>query len=229
MTNTDDNHTGIPTRAIHEAYLDMQRALKRYRQARDAGSQAAVDDAHGDVQETVLTLYELLRPHIKNNDAVRGYWDGELPTYNGDGPPDPEEGKGVIQVQDHRDALDWSDVPIDDPETVESMTSLREWHEALGLNGSVRLVGVAPSEAGLFVTQQRYQIGLRQLDDWMTEHTTTQTTLGGFMGSTTRERTTRQRVQVNKLKRAARELGDIIERLGLHSATDVDALPVDEL
>lgn len=219
----DERHSGIPTRAIHEAYLDMQRALKRYRQARDVGTESQIDNAHGDVQESVLTLYELLRPHIKHNDAVRDYWDGEPPRYDGNEPPDPEEGKAVLQVQHHNEAVGWENVPIDPQEKgVDELrtSNLEDWHEYLDLNGTVRLTGVRITKDGLFLSSQRYQLGLRQLDSWMTEFRTTQTELGGFLGNTTTESKERVRVSMEKLKRAARELSDVAERLGALSEFD---------
>lgn len=222
MAASDEEQSGIPTRAVHEAYLDMQRALKRYRTARDKGTPAQVDSAHGDVQESVLTFYELLRPHIKNNDAVKDYWEGELPSYNGNGTPDPEDGKGVLQVQQHREALDWEDVPIDSNVKSEDLreADLQEWHDYLNLNGSVRLTGVMPNQNGLFVSSQRYQIGMRQLDEWVTDFRTKQTELGGFLGSTKTEEKERVRKNISKLKRAARELSDIAEQLGALSEFD---------
>lgn len=218
----EEQHSGIPTRAIHEAYLDMQRALKRYRKAKDSRTQGMIDDAHGDVQEGVLTFYELLRPHIKNNDAINGYWEGELPSYNDDGIPDPEEGRGVLQVQQHNQTLDWEEVPIDSNVRTEELreASLQEWHNHLNLNGSVRLTGVMPNENGLFISSQRYQIGMRELDSWMTEFRTKQTDIGGFLGSTSQEKQERVRKDMPKLKRAARELSDIAEKLGALSEFD---------
>lgn len=204
MSTDDDRHGGIPTRAIHEAYLDMQRALKRYRKARDTGNQHAVDDAHGDVQETVLTLYELLRPHLKHNDAVGDYWTGEPPRYTGNGPPDPEDGKGVIDWQKRTTHVKH---PGGDPDTFE------DWHDALGLNGSKRLLNVVADGNACLVQYHAYEIGLRRLDEWQTEIQTTQKSLGGFLDGVTKEEKKRERVKIHKLRRAARELSDVAERL----------------
>lgn len=213
MSQSEDNTTGIPTRAIHDAYLDMQRALKQYRIAADSGDTAAVDDAHGGVQETVLTLYELLRPHLKHNDAVTDYWDGEPPSYprqNGHA-PDPDDGKGVLSSQSRTDSLS------PDGETAEQLDgidTLADAHDVLGLNGDVRITGMIPNGDTIVVQYDAYQLGLRQLDDWGTEFRTTQTTIGGFLGAEKRTETERVRVDMPKLKRAARELGDVAEKLG---------------
>lgn len=229
MSTHRDDSTGIPTRAIHEAYLDMQRSLKRYRTARDKGTEAQIDDAHGDVQETVLTFYELLRPHLKDKES---YWEGQLPPYNGDTPPDPDRATGVLQVQEHKQTIDWENVPIDPEISVEDLreASLQEWHDHLNLNGSVRLTGVMPNQNGVFVSSQRYQIGLRQLDSWMTKYRTKQAKLGGFLGSTKTEKKERVRVKIPKLKRAARELSDAAKEMGFLPEQDVqdndDALPI---
>lgn len=213
MSN-DDRHSGIPTRAIHEAYLDMQRALKRYRQAKDHATQAELKSAHGDVQEAVLTFYDMLRPHIKSNDAVRDYWEGELPSYpqqNGDA-PDPEDGKGVLQVQNRYQQFE---IPDRQQEAFVELETLEEWHDALGMNGNVRLTGVHAENGVAFVNYDAYQIGMRQLDGWETEYRTKQTTIGGFLGGKSETTTERVRVDMPKLKRAARELSDIAKELEL--------------
>lgn len=226
----EENHAGIPTRAIHESYLDMQRSLKRYRKAKDKGSAAQFDDAHGDVQEAVLTFYEMLRPHIKNNDGVQGYWNGELPRYDGNQPPDPEEGKGVLQVQQHNQNISWDKVQFPEDVEVEDLQTLKDWHEVLGLNGSVRLTQVHPNEDGVFVSQQRYQLGMRELDSWETKYQTRQTTIGGFLGGTLEEKEERIRVDMPKLKRAARELSDVAKEMGYLPQDAIqdndDALPI---
>lgn len=226
MSSNEDRHGGIPTRAIHEAYLDMQRALKRYRQATDQGHGSEWQQAHGDVQETVLTFYELLRPHIKHNEAVSDYWDGEPPSYPGNGAPDPEEGEGVIQVQTRTETQPITR-DMTDEASFEEMAEwdLRDWHESLNLNGEVRLrsVHADTTEEGqpyVFVQYDSYQLGLRTLDDWQTRFRTKQTELGGFVGGTTQTETERQRVAMPKLKRAARELSEVAERLGALSEFD---------
>lgn len=219
MSQHEDNHSGIPTRAIHEAYLDMQRALKEYRQARDAGSQAVINRAHGDVQETILTLYELLRPHIKHNDAVSEYWEGEPPTYphqNGE-VPDPEDGKGVLEVQRRNQSFE---IPPEQAEEFAEAETLGEWHDLLDLNGSVRLTGIHAEDSVAFVAYDAYQLGMRELDGWETEYRSTTESLGGFLGGTREETQERQRVKIHKLKRAARELSDVAERLGALSQFD---------
>lgn len=230
--NQDDAHGGIPTRAIHEAYLDMQRALKRYRQAVDRGDDAERDRAHGDVQETVLTFYELLRPHIKHNDAVSDYWDGKLPSYKGDSPPDPEDGKGVIHTQSGYEPVELNQEQL---ESLQGVDTLRAWHDTLGLNGNVRLRGADVNQKRdgtpvALLSVETYELGLRRLDSWGTEIVTTQTELGGFLGSETRETRQRKRVAMPKLQRAARELSDVAKEIGFLPASEIpdndDALPI---
>jgi len=58
------------------------------------------------------------------------------------------------------------------------------------------------------------------LDEWKTEFRTTQTELGGFVGGLSTTETKRQRVDMPKLKRAARELADVAEKLGALSTFD---------
>jgi hypothetical protein len=221
--NNDPDHSGIPTQAIHEAYLDMQRSLKAYRQAKDRGSTHEVQQAHGEVQEGVLTFYELLRPHLRHEQGVTGYWQGELPAYPGDGqPPDPDEGAGVLQVQERREVHDL-------PEGYDTLDGLRDWHEALGLNGNTRLVGISGQGDCVLTIEHRYQLGLRQLDEWETTYTTTSESVGGFYATKRTEQTERQRIPIDRLKRAARELSEVADELGLLTPIEAGELTKDKL
>jgi len=228
-SNPDNDPTGIPTRAIHEAYLDMQRALKRHRQAVDRGDERERDRAHGDVQEAVLTFYELLRPHIKKNDAVSNYWNGKLPPYESGTKPDPEEGKGVIQIQEGYEIL-----PLDREQlqAVGDVDTRREWHELLNLNGNVRIqdVGLNDDGTAAVVNLQKFQLGLRNMDRWKTDIVSTQVELGEFLGNVTRTKKERQRVAFPKLRRASRELSDVAKEMGYLPQDDIpdndDALPI---
>lgn len=213
---TDEpEHSGIPTRAIHEAYLEMQNALRAHRRARDRGDKAAIDRSHGEVQESILTFYELLRPHIKRNDSIAEYWEGEPPSYpeNG-GAPDPEEGKAVLQVQQRVDRVSLEELSPD------KLENLQDWHDELGLNGRVRLVGVRGLGEEAFVQYHSYQLGLRNLDDWETKYQPEEQPVGGFMGGKTRTVQRRARIDMERLKRAARELSAVAEELGALSEFD---------
>lgn len=227
MSSNDDRQSGIPTRAIHEAYLDMHRALKGYRQATDTRSQADIKQAHGDVQETVLTLYEMLRPHIKQDDGVRDYWEGRPPSYKHDGQPDPEEGKGVLEVQRHKESLQ---IPADKAEEFGDAETFEDYHDLIGLNGTFRLTGIHFEGDVAFVAYDAYQLGLREMDTWKTEYQKTTEEFGGFLGSTAEEKPEPKRVKITKLKRASRELGDVAKELGFLPQSDIpdneDPIPI---
>lgn len=216
--SAEENHSGIPTRAIHEAYLDMQRSLKAYREAKDQQHQAAIQQAHGELQQAVLTFYELLRPHIRHESGVSDYWDGELPNYNGNGqPPDPDDGKGIIHVQTKRRVMELNgQVPNNG-----QLETLEQWHDALDMNGRIRLAGIVTEGTNAIVTVQEYQKGLRHLDDWETKYTRTVRRKSGFMSDKTETEVQRQRVPIDRLKRAARELSNVADKLG--ALSDFDA------
>lgn len=215
--SAEDVATDVPTRAVHEAYLDMQRALKRHRQVSDSGNQAAVEDAHGDVQETVLTFYELLRPHLKQTTGVEGYWHGAPPPYTENGnPPDPDDGKGVLHVQRRRQQFQLNGSNPDDLET------LKDWHRELDLATTVRLVGIQQNGDGGLVHYDAYQLGLRTLDEWRTRFDEQETDVGGFMGGKSETEKRRQRVPMPKLRRAARQLGEVASKMKLLSHVETD-------
>lgn len=215
MSYGEEDHSGIPTRAIHEAYIEMQRALQTYRNAKDAQRQGALSSAHGELQSGVLTLYEMIRPHLKKEPALGDWWEGRLPNYPGEyNPPDPDEGRGVLHVQQTRRQVDLTNV---DPDELESF---KEWHDALELNGSVRIAGIAGLGDKVLVTVQEYQKGLRHLDSWETKYTRKKTQKSGMMSDKTTETVERQRIPIDRLKRSARELSDVVNELGLLSQVD---------
>lgn len=215
--NTDDTQSGIPTRAIHEAYLDMQRALKAYREAKDAQHQSQMQEAHGELQQSVLTFYELLRPHLRNETAVSDWWQGKLPNYTRDlQPPDPDDGKAIIQVQEKGRTM-----PVPEDINPDELETLEDWHTALGLNGNVRIAGLMGEGNTLLVKVHEYQKGLKHLDEWETKYKRVTKRKDGFMGDKREETIERQRIPIDRLKRAARSLADVAERLGALSDFDV--------
>lgn len=216
----EENTSGIPTRAIHESYLDMQRALQQYRQAKDRADSVQVGNAHGSLQETVLTFYEMLRPHIRSNHGVNDWWDGTLPSYPQDGSmPDPDDGKAILDIQRRTENLIANNVDL------QSCENYKDYHETLDVADDIRITGIMTNQTQnndtvVVIAYQAYQMGLRHLDSWETTYKTTQQTLGGFMGSKTKQKQERQRVAISKLKRAARELADVAEQLGALSEFD---------
>lgn len=208
---------GIPTRAIHEAYLDMHRALKECRQAKDRGSSPAQEQAHGEVQDTVLTLFGMLRPHLRSNKSVEKYWKGQPPNYpSGNGTaPEPDDGTAVLSWQIHPDVRELNGTSPDE------IHSLKRWHEELELADNVRIQSLQPNGTQIFVRYQTYELGLQKLDSWSTQFTTIQTNIGGFFSGKKKSQTVRKRVPVDKLRRAAWALGDTANTLGFLSETDV--------
>lgn len=207
----NDLHSGIPTQAIHESYLDMQRALKSYRQAKDRGDQREVKQAHGEVQEGVLTFFELLRPHIRHEQGVADYWEGTIPEYPGDGsPPDPNDGKAILHIQDRTDVFDL-------PDNYQECDGLEDWHDALGLNGNRVIMGLSGQGDAVVCSLQEYQKGLVHLDDWETKYITKTKSVGGFYETKEQETVERQRIPIDRLRRAARALTEVADDMNLLS------------
>jgi hypothetical protein len=214
--SVEDNHSGIPTRAIHEAYLDMQRALKSYREAKDQQHQAAIQQAHGELQQAVMTFYELMRPHLKQEQALKPYWEGKLPNYTKNGtPPEPDDGKGILQVQEKNDSFGFEDVEVPQSETLDN------WHQSLGFNGNKRIQGIYGMGDSVFVTWHEYQTGLKHLDSSETSYKRHVKPKDGFMGDKTETEVQRQRIPIDRLKSAARELSDAAKEIDFLSQTGV--------
>lgn len=215
--STEEHHSGIPTKAIHEAYLDMQRALKAYREAKDRLGPDAIGEAHGELQQSVITFYELLRPYLKHEGGLNGYWEGELPNYRSNGYiPDPEDGKGIIQHQQVREVYQLGDLDCDPTQ----LSSLEDWHNALGLNGNIRITGIAGQGDHVVVTKHQYENGLKQIDGWETDYKRRIEKKGGFRAGKEETKIERVRVPIDRLKNAARELAEAAERLGALSEFD---------
>ena len=218
MSYGEEDHSGIPTRLIHEAYVEVIQSLNRYRAAKDAQNQRQLQRHHGDLQQSVLTLFDTLQSHLKEEPALQDWWKGRPPAYNGDGtPPDPDKGRGILQVQQTTRTVSITDLDTDPAE----LETLKDWHEALGLNGSIRLAGVTGMGESAFLTVQQYHMGLRNLKDWETKYTRKTKQKTGFMSDKTTETVERQRIPIDRLKRASYELADVANKLGLLS--DVDA------
>ncbi|MFW5950258.1 MAG: hypothetical protein ACOCR6_02785 [archaeon] len=220
MSDHDQRDSGIPTRAIHEAYLSMQQAHRQYRQARDHGGD--VDSAHATLQDSVLTFYELVRPHLKHESGLSDYWEGHIPDYSGwDFQSEREaveyirdKGTGIYQVQRHPPKV----LTVNkDLQADGGLNTFSEWHEFLGLSDSERLVAVKyeASEAKVFYKVLRIAtLPLRKLDSWKVTVRKNRTRGDGFMASESAVNVTREYVPVQKLVTAKRLLVESADKLG---------------
>jgi len=229
---TDEQDSGMPTRAIHESYLSMQQAHQQYRSVRN-NPNTSDQAAHASYQQAVLTFYELTRSHLKRQSAMSSYWHGELPEY----PSQPwasvdharqyirQQGTAVWGLQKHIDTM-----PLQSPEASGGETaladgggrSLVEWHDELGLGRRQRVVSVQPEEGLLMWVELRAVAGLRQLDNWDTQKRTQRRQGSGFMASETATNTELEYVPVAKLTEAKRLLGEAADKMNLLSKIDID-------
>lgn len=219
MSTPEERDSGIPTRAIHESYLDMQAALKHYRQSTTGAETDGNVQAQLRLQDAIKTLYTMLRPHLRESKAVSDYWEGRPPSYTGHGdPPDPDDGTAILawQVQPRTLQLNGQD-----PTEIET---LRGWHDALEMPDNVRLTGVQAGSGQAMIRMQVYEMGLQKIDDWRTTVETKQTDLGGFMtGKQTTNRSV-QPVPYQKLIRAVWALSEAADKLGFLSHTDTPTI-----
>jgi len=229
---TDETRdTGIPTRAIHEAYLGMQAAHRRYRQARD---EAGVDEsqAQAGFQDAVLTFYELVRPHLKRKSSMQRLWDGELPDYPDRWWQSTEEAKrycqqygtAVWQLQHHvQTAAQSASVSGNGTALADGGGGgPAEWHERLNLTDKQRVVSVSDDSGTLVWVELRAVTGLRQLDTWDTRQRRERTRGGGFMAGQSATTVTLEYVNPNRLTRAKRLLAEAADKMGLLSRIDID-------
>lgn len=228
MSKSDTNGSGIPTRAIHESYLSVQRAHQQYRQAREHDT--GVTDAQAAMQDEVLTFYELLRPHLKHESALSDYWDGSLPGYTGwdfDSVREAKQhvmdhGTGVYQVQKHPSTVAVRQKMLTDG----GVEGYADWHEILDLSWDTeRLLSVEPiqdaqrqaidEEATHYVVVLRCAVlPLRRLDRWQPRVRKQRVSGDGFMSGETSVETKREYQPPQKLVTAKRLLVEAADRLG---------------
>lgn len=227
----DTTGAGMPTRAIHEAYITLQQAHRQYRRARDRGADGEAEAA--DFQDAVLTFYELVRPHLKHESALSEYWAGELPDYTGwdfDTTAEAREyvserGTGVYQTQLHQTTVALDQEVVADG----GLNTFREWHNVLGLSwGTERVVAVGRDRDGEGHTHiaqilRCAVLPLRELDDWQATVTRQRTSGDGFMSGESSVAREREFQPPQKLVAAKRLLVEAADQLGALSAFDASA------
>ncbi len=223
----DTQNTGLPTRAIHDAYLNLQQAHRQFRQARDHDQD--ITGPQGVFQDAVLTFYELVRPHLKSESALSSYWEGDLPDYAGWDPNSVddavrtvrEKGTGVYQVQQHVDTVELQQEALTDG----GVSSFDDWHQLLGLSNRERLVGVQHGEDDLVYVQllRIAVLPLRELDHWQVRISKERTQGDGFMAGETTVKTKREFEPPTKLITAKRLLVEAADKLGALSEFDASS------
>jgi hypothetical protein len=237
MTRDEPTGTGMPTRAIHESYLTLQQTHQHYRRVRERDGNER--DARGELQDAVLTFYELLRPHLKHESALSNYWTGDLPDYTGWDFRSAAEardyiqthGTGVYQVQKHP-----TTVRVDQQIMADGgVSGWADWHELLGLSWQTeRLVSVSKmpddereqldGEATHYATVLRCAIlPLRSLDRWQATLKKERDRGSGFMSGEAAVTTTREYQPQQKLITAKRLLVEAADRLGALSNFEASA------
>ena len=236
MARTQDTRdTGMPTRAIHEAYLALQEQHREFRQVKSGGGDTRA--ARGRFQDAILTFYELVRPHLKHESALSGYWEGELPDYTGWDFNSAEavaqhvrdRGTGVYQTQIHQDVTTVEQQALTDGGRPQGRSA---WHELLELNWDTeRLISVHPVEPdddasadGGAATDYHIRVvkasvlPLRDLDHWRVREVQARETGDGFMAGEVTKQRRHEFEPGQKLVAAKRLLSEAADRLGALSA-----------
>lgn len=210
MRREDTPRSTASAQAVEKKYLDLQAALRDYRQWRDYGSIVDEDEAqhsdeshrnaHLELQDAVLTFYELLRPYLRKNRGLEHYWKGALVSH----PEQPhdttqeaidyyrEHSTGIWQIQEHKQTL--ADYIGEQPSaTTNGETAvadggenvpqtLDEWGEAIALPPGNRILQLYRVMDSWVFEEGRFSvIGLRNLDEWTTEKRQETKNQDGFM------------------------------------------------
>lgn len=225
----DSRDTGIPTRAIHEGYLQMQQAHRQFRTARDDPD---LDEtpAHGDFQDAVLSFYELVRPHLKHETGLSDYWQGSLPDYTGwDFDSEREalqyirdKSTGVYQLQQHTDVVSLEQQTLTDG----GLSTFEEWHTLLGLSKDTeRLIAVQPTDSQQYFVKlvRAAVLPLQELDHWQVHIRSERSAGQGFMAGETRTERHREFEPAQKVVAAKRLLVEAADTLSLLSDVEASA------
>lgn len=224
MSQADDPHPGIPTRVIHESYVEMLNGMRQYYRAEQQGSQNHMQRAHADLQHKVLSFFEVLRPYLKSKNAVEEYWQGKPPDYSGN------DGVAVLDSQTHR-------VPVDtDKLDKDWKNRSMEWLHEQAVNSQPMLNGNAKiedlyhdSDSGTLLLQvNQYQTGLSQLDGKYNLTATKVNRGSSYMRSHSSTETQKRKLPVDKLFAAAHALEEAADRLGKLAEID-EAVPRTEI
>jgi hypothetical protein len=235
-------------KAVEQAYLSLQDAFRKYRRWRDLGGFEAAEGAEKPdiaLQDSILTFYELLRPYIRNNPSLQMYWKGAIVEYPDSQHTSPaaalqyyrENSHGIWQIQKHEWSLsqatqnagggsatavaDGGETNHDSPET------LQDWHRALGLSDSVRILQLAAIDDDWMVIEGRFAVvGLRDLDNWRIYENNERTTGDGFMSSKTSTDTSYEAEPNRKLETAARMLSEVADKLNVIARFDTSDDPL---
>lgn len=207
MSKADEERaSGIPTRVIHNAYVQTKNARHQYIHARKNDS--GIEAARRELQQAVLNYYEVLREYIQKH--LDDFWHGKL----------PHDGSDGIAI------FGYSDTTTTAPFSEFTPTGgLKDDAAILNeLRDNQRILGVTDinEDAGVVTIQIRtYQAGLKHLDHLFDE---TQTQYdqkkGSPLGNRVVRKQTSQQLNTGLLFTAARCLDQATMELGLLAAVD---------
>lgn len=228
MSQSEDTATGIPTRLIHESYVEMMQAITTYYRADQEGTGQHIEQAHARVQQRVLGFFEVLRPYLRTKNSVEDYWAGEIPDY------DDDTGTAILASQtrnvpvsteylDQAADREWQEMPMDWLEE-----QVRANHPELNGNSRIEAVHHEPDQGTLLLKVRQYQVGLKQLDGKFHMQQTQVQRGSGYMRHESSETTVKKKLPIKKLFNAAHALEEAAESLGMLSNVD-DTVPQTEI
>jgi len=216
----DSSRSGLATRAIQESYLSMEQAHRQFRVARDEGDDT--DEPQAMYQDAVLTFYELLRPYLKGESQLSGYWNGEIPGYPSRFHQSVDEAMqyyqdhsiGVYQMQNHVSQAPMNQQVLTDGGSDTPQAPV-QWHQLLGRPSTSRIVSVQPEGDLWFFRELRFAVlGLRELDYWKAEVVTERGQGDGFMAGETNISKRLEYESPQKITTAKRMLTEAANKLG---------------
>lgn len=205
MSNADQDHAAggstIPTRVIHEAFVNSKHARQGYIQARK--SDQGLEPARRQLQQAVLAYYEVLREYIKEH--LEDYWHGKLPTNGNEG----------IAIFGYADTT--ADVPLSDFEPNGSLKDDAPINRDLGHHQQIQGLADINHDAGIATLRIRnYRAGLKQLEDTFNQTTVKHTQKKGSpLGNRVVTKEKSQQLDAGLLFTAARCLDEATKELGL--------------
>lgn len=208
--SNDEKASGIPMRVVHESYVEMLNAMRRYYRADQEGSKQTRKRAQSNLQHKILSFYEVLRPYLKKKSGGKKYWEGEIPDY------DDDSGTAVLRTQTKRVPIPTEKLP--DEWQDKKMSWLEEQIKNVdpSLNGNSRIGDIHHEEEQgvLLLLVKQYQAGLKHLEDKY-DMTVKRIERGSeYLRHHKNTRSDRRSLNIDLLMRAARSLEEAADDMG---------------
>lgn len=204
-----------PTRVVHEIYEQSIQARSQWIQvATTPGANGLQSQAHWQLHQTALQYLEVMKHHLRTNQSMKEWWDGEPPSQWPREPP--TEGSAFLEAVENHGVLSG--------EKLEAMQASDRFliHEQEDISG--------PDEEPRYACSwTHYKYGLRHISEQWGEREPTQSTSVGYGGVNRSNGSQPERLRPEVLMRVMEALDEAADGMGLLTRAEEQKLPHDHL